>query len=226
MPWWSSSQQPLPTGLPSGSFVHRAGVNLIGEHTDYNLGLVLPVAIDREIHIAAVPTGDRRVELTRLDTGERLGFELDIDRPRDGRGSTTSRARHSRCGTRDFPCEASEASSDRTCRRAPASHPRPHSSWPPRGRSWTRPPRQPESAAPCPDLPARRERVRRRAYRSLMISSRRHVVCRVGPPAGLLCCPPGGGPPCRLHLPSWSVVHTDRPEAARCFAVQPPARAM
>jgi galactokinase len=58
-------------------------VNLIGEHTDYNLGLVLPVAIDREIHIAAVPTGDRRVELTRLDTGERLGFELDIDRPRD-----------------------------------------------------------------------------------------------------------------------------------------------
>ena len=59
-------------------------VNLIGEHTDYNLGLVLPVAIDREIHIAAIPTGDRRVELTRLDTGERLGFELDIDRPRDG----------------------------------------------------------------------------------------------------------------------------------------------
>ena len=59
-------------------------VNLIGEHTDYNLGLVLPVAIDREIHIAAVPSGDRRVELTRLDTGERLGFELDVDRPRDG----------------------------------------------------------------------------------------------------------------------------------------------
>ena len=59
-------------------------VNLIGEHTDYNLGLVLPVAIDREIHIAAVPTGDRRVELTRLDTGERLGFDLDVDRPRDG----------------------------------------------------------------------------------------------------------------------------------------------
>ncbi len=59
-------------------------VNLIGEHTDYNLGLVLPVAIDREIHIAAVPTGDRRVELTRLDTGERLGFDLDIDRPSDG----------------------------------------------------------------------------------------------------------------------------------------------
>ena len=31
-------------------------VNLIGEHTDYNLGLVLPAAIDREIHIAAFPS--------------------------------------------------------------------------------------------------------------------------------------------------------------------------
>ncbi|HEX7399972.1 MAG TPA: galactokinase family protein, partial [Candidatus Limnocylindrales bacterium] len=37
-------------------------VNLIGEHTDYNLGLVLPAAIDLEIRIAFVPTDDRRVE--------------------------------------------------------------------------------------------------------------------------------------------------------------------
>ena len=52
-------------------------VNLIGEHTDYNLGFVLPAAIDREIRIAALPTGDRRVDLTRLDTGDRASFELD-----------------------------------------------------------------------------------------------------------------------------------------------------
>jgi galactokinase len=59
-------------------------VNLIGEHTDYNLGYVLPAAIDREIRIAYLPTDDRRVDLTRLDTGERLGFDLDAERPRDG----------------------------------------------------------------------------------------------------------------------------------------------
>ena len=52
-------------------------VNLIGEHTDYNDGLVLPAAIDREIRLAFLPTDDRRVELTRLDGGERLGFNLD-----------------------------------------------------------------------------------------------------------------------------------------------------
>ena len=59
-------------------------VNLIGEHTDYNLGHVLPAAIDREIRLAFAPTVDRRVELVRLDTGERLGFDLDAARARDG----------------------------------------------------------------------------------------------------------------------------------------------
>ena len=59
-------------------------VNLIGEHTDYNLGFVLPAAIDLEIRIAYVPTGDRRVELVRLDSGERDGFDLDKPRPRAG----------------------------------------------------------------------------------------------------------------------------------------------
>jgi galactokinase len=52
-------------------------VNLIGEHTDYNEGLVLPAAIDREIRLGYLPTADRRVELTRLDSGERLGFHLE-----------------------------------------------------------------------------------------------------------------------------------------------------
>ena len=50
-------------------------VNLIGEHTDYNDGLVLPAAIDLETWIAATPSGDSRVELV-LDGGQRDGFDL------------------------------------------------------------------------------------------------------------------------------------------------------
>jgi galactokinase len=59
-------------------------VNLIGEHTDYNDGLVLPAAIDLEIRIAYLPTDDRRVELVRLDAGQRDGFDLDAPRPKVG----------------------------------------------------------------------------------------------------------------------------------------------
>jgi galactokinase len=59
-------------------------VNLIGEHTDYNLGFVLPAAIDREIRIAAIPTDDRRVDLTRLDTADRRSFDLDGEPGGDG----------------------------------------------------------------------------------------------------------------------------------------------
>src|SRR5215218_3137930 len=57
--------------------VHAPGrVNLIGEHTDYNEGFVLPVAIDRGISIVLQPTDDRRVEVTLAETGERGSFDL------------------------------------------------------------------------------------------------------------------------------------------------------
>ena len=59
-------------------------INLIGEHTDYNEGWVLPMAIDREIVIAAVPSADRTVELRRLDSGEIGRFELDRPLERTG----------------------------------------------------------------------------------------------------------------------------------------------
>ncbi|MBU6454718.1 MAG: galactokinase [Cyanobacteria bacterium REEB67] len=42
-------------------------VNLIGEHTDYNEGFVFPVAIDREMIIAATANGSDRINVYSLD---------------------------------------------------------------------------------------------------------------------------------------------------------------
>ncbi|MCA1630324.1 MAG: galactokinase [Acidobacteria bacterium] len=61
-------------------------VNLIGEHTDYNDGFVLPMAIDRETVAAAAPRADRRVRVCALDLGEEAEFDLDRPgAPRRGR---------------------------------------------------------------------------------------------------------------------------------------------
>jgi galactokinase len=38
-------------------------VNLIGEHTDYNDGFVLPVAVAREVRVLSGRRPDRRVEI-------------------------------------------------------------------------------------------------------------------------------------------------------------------
>lgn len=51
-------------------------VNLIGEHTDYNAGFALPVAIDLGIAVALVPTDDGRARLTLAATGETGTFDV------------------------------------------------------------------------------------------------------------------------------------------------------
>lgn len=52
-------------------------VNLLGEHVDYNDGLVLPAAIDREVQLAAALTVEQRVSLYAIDLDERTIFSLD-----------------------------------------------------------------------------------------------------------------------------------------------------
>jgi len=54
-------------------------VNLIGEHTDYNDGLVLPCAIDRETLVVAAPRDDARFRIVAVDLGAEA--TLDADAP-------------------------------------------------------------------------------------------------------------------------------------------------
>lgn len=60
-------------------FIVRAPgrVNLIGEHTDYNEGFVMPMAVDRAVWIALRPRSDQCVALNSLDMDETGVFDLD-----------------------------------------------------------------------------------------------------------------------------------------------------
>src|SRR5712692_8200349 len=52
-------------------------VNLIGEHTDYNDGYVLPVAINRDVLFAVRPRADQVVNLYSLNFRASAPFTLD-----------------------------------------------------------------------------------------------------------------------------------------------------
>ncbi|GFP42929.1 galactokinase [Candidatus Hakubella thermalkaliphila] len=63
---------------PQKLIVARASgrANLIGEHTDYNQGLVLPIAVDRDVLVAGVVRGGDQIILHSLDFQEEVSFDL------------------------------------------------------------------------------------------------------------------------------------------------------
>ena len=52
-------------------------VNLIGEHTDFNQGWVLPVAIDRYTAMAAAPGVPGQIRVRSLAIGQESSLSID-----------------------------------------------------------------------------------------------------------------------------------------------------
>jgi len=65
------------TGLTKGAFSAPGRVNLIGEHTDYNDGFVLPMAIEKEIVMVGQLRNDRRVRVFDFGYNTKIDFSLD-----------------------------------------------------------------------------------------------------------------------------------------------------
>lgn len=59
-------------------------VNLIGEHTDYNDGFVLPAAIDLATYVAIAPRPDRQLRVHSVNLDHECVFDLEVPQRRVG----------------------------------------------------------------------------------------------------------------------------------------------
>ncbi len=63
-------------------------INLLGEHTDYNDGFVLPAAIDKKIIMAIAKNNLNQARMYSLDYKEEFGFDLNSFGPKKGHWAT------------------------------------------------------------------------------------------------------------------------------------------
>ena len=79
--WKIFNKKFADTGLIKGAFSAPGRVNLIGEHTDYNEGFVLPMAIEKKIIMLGQLRNDRLVQVFDLNCKTKIKFPLnDLDR--------------------------------------------------------------------------------------------------------------------------------------------------
>src|SRR6266850_406688 len=72
-------------GAPAKIFRAPGRVNLIGEHTDYNDGFVMPCAIGFSTRVALSARSDRKLMIRSEEFSEQLEFDLE-NLPGRGKG--------------------------------------------------------------------------------------------------------------------------------------------
>jgi len=80
---------PVQFGEPRAFFA-PGRVNFIGEHTDYNDGFVLPLALDLGITVLAAKRNDRMLHATSRQGNDSIEISIDLDAPSAGRTGTWS----------------------------------------------------------------------------------------------------------------------------------------